>query len=400
MSRIVFLGMAATLAAPAAALAQTPSPAPATPAAPAAPASVTLLAPGMNGPLAFPSVPMSLDTGALGKWYVDGAITGLGLWQDNHGPVDRATYGDISNAQIFIQKVDGIVQFYLQAGAYSIPALGAAYTPNDAVHSWGDYYTGLSQGFLKIQPFDNFSVEAGKLPTLIGAESTFTFENMNIERGLLWNQEPAVSRGVQANYTQGPLTFALSLNDGYYSDRFNWISGSVAWAINPANTLTVAGAGNLGHTGTNTLRTPLFQNNSSIYNVIYTYNKAPLTVTPYVQYSHVDKNAQLGIAQSADTWGVGLLANYAFTAMFNLAGRFEYIGTNGKASDGAPNLLYGPGSDAYSFTVTPTFIFDKFFVRGEGSVVNASSITAGSAFGRNGTASTQFRGLLEGGILF
>jgi len=30
---------------------------------------------------------------------------------------------------------------------------------------------------------------AAKLPTLIGAEYTFTFENMNIERGLLWNQE-------------------------------------------------------------------------------------------------------------------------------------------------------------------------------------------------------------------
>ena len=75
---------------------------------------------------------------------------------------------------------------------------------------------------------DSFSIEAGKLPTLIGDEYTFTFENMNIERGLLWNQEPAVSRGVQANYTAGPLTSRVSWNDGYYSNVYNWISGSAA----------------------------------------------------------------------------------------------------------------------------------------------------------------------------
>jgi hypothetical protein len=38
---------------------------------------------------------------------------------------------------------------------------------------------------------------------LIGAEYTFTFENMNIQRGLLWNQENAVTRGVQVNQTMG-----------------------------------------------------------------------------------------------------------------------------------------------------------------------------------------------------
>ncbi len=410
MSRFVWMGalfsgaLATTTAlaqtAPAPAAPAPAAPAPAAPAAPAAPPSVTLLAPGMNGPLAFPSQPYSIDVGPLGKWYIDGALTGLGLWQDNRTAVDHATYGDLSNGQIFIQKVDGWWQFFVQAGGYSIPALGAAYTPNDLVHSWGDYYTALPQAFLKLQPTDNFYIEGGKLPTLIGAESTFTFENLNIERGLLWGQEPAVSRGVQAGLTEGPLTFALSLNDGYYSDRFNWLSGSAAWTINSANTLTFAAGGNLGHTGTSALRTPFFQNNSSIYNLIYTYNSAPVIFTAYFQYQNVPTNTQLGIAQGADSWGIGLLANYAFTSNFNLAGRFEYISTSGSSAQGTPNLLYGPGSNAYSFTITPTFIFDKFFIRGEGSVVTAGSVTPGDVFGTSGTKDTQFRGLLEGGIVF
>ncbi len=62
---------------------------------------------------------------------------------------------------------------------------------------------------------------AGKLPTLIGAEYTFTFENMNIERGLLWNQENAVNRGVQANFTSGPVAVSVSWNDGFYPNRYN-----------------------------------------------------------------------------------------------------------------------------------------------------------------------------------
>ena len=38
---------------------------------------------------------------------------------------------------------------------------------------------------------------------MICAENTFTFQNMNIERGLLFAQEPTISRGGQLGYTQG-----------------------------------------------------------------------------------------------------------------------------------------------------------------------------------------------------
>ncbi|WP_164088124.1 outer membrane beta-barrel protein, partial [Stenotrophomonas maltophilia] len=91
------------------------------------------------------------------------------------------------------------------------PYLNAAQTNRD-------FYGPIPQAFIKFAPTDDFSIIAGKLPTLIGAENTFTFQNMNIQRGLLWNQENAVNRGVQANYKAGPLTFALTWNDGYYSN--------------------------------------------------------------------------------------------------------------------------------------------------------------------------------------
>ena len=354
--------------------------------------------PAMEGPLKANANPMKLDAGPLGDIYITGAVSGIAMAQDNAVPGDDDTLADLANAQVFIQKTDGVVQFFLHGGAYSLPALGTAYVrAGDAAN---DFYGVLPQGYLKIAPTDNFSIIAGKLPTLIGAEYTFTFENMNIERGLLWNQENAVNRGVQANYTCGPLAFALSWNDGFYSDRYNWASGSVAWTIDSANSLSVVAGGNLGRTDFSSFATPLAQNNSDIYNLIYTHTEGPWTINPYLQYTHVARDAHLGFAHSADTYGAALLVNYAFDDNWSLAGRVEYVDSTGSVANGAPNLLYGPGSNAWSFTVTPTYQKGPFFARADVSYVAASNTTPGFAFGDNFNDKSQARAMIEVGVLF
>ena len=69
-------------------------------------------------------------------------------------------------------------------------------------------------------------------------------------------------------------------------------------------------------------------------------------------------------------------------------------------ADGSPNLLYGPGSKAWSFTVTPTYQYKIFFIRGELSYVETSNLTSGAGFGAFGRNTYQTRALLETGILF
>ncbi len=350
----------------------------------------------MSGPLAFGSPPPSVDTGVFGKWYVDGVLSGLGLVQSSPTAGDRSALADVSNGQVIVQKIDGLVQFYVQAGAYAIPALGMRYGHlADATDSWGNFYTGLPQAFLKIAPSEDFSIEAGKLPTLIGAEDTFDFQDLNIERGLLWNQTNAVSRGVQVNYTLGAVAMNVSLNDGYYSDRFTWLTGEATWTINGASTLVLDGGGNFGKTGTATPATPLLQNNSAIFSLAYTYAKAPLSITPNLQFNHVAPDAAIGIGSGGDTYGAGVLANYKLSPRLQLGGRLEYI-----ASDGRANLLYGAGSSAVSFTLTPTVTFGRLFVRADASVVGVIGSHAGAAFGRDGNAGSQVRGVLETGVVF
>ena len=354
--------------------------------------------PGMTGPLQGNPKPTSFDAGPLGKVYVTGAFSGLAFHQDNVSPGDRDARVDLSNGQVFFQKTDGTFQFFLQAGAYSLPDLGTPYLR--ASKATGSFYGAIPQAFVKFAPSDKFSILAGKLPTLIGAEYTFSFENMNIERGLLWNQENAVNRGVQANYISGPVTVSVSWNDGFYSKRYNWLWGSVAYAINPANTVTFIASGNTSSTARSSLATPLAQNNEQLYNLIYTYNSGPWTITPYLQYTRVPQDMTLGISHSASTLGAALLGKYSFNDRFSVAARVEYIGSTGSVANGAPSLIYGPGSNAWSFTVTPTYQRGTFFARAEFSYVGANSTTPGFALGPSATDTTQSRVMLETGVLF
>jgi hypothetical protein len=354
--------------------------------------------PAMTGPLVANPDPTHFDTGPLGTWYVTGAVTGLALWQDNAFPGDRDALSDLSNGQVFVQKVSGPLQFFLQAGAYSIPALGTAYLPaHDTIDA---LYGVVPQAFVKFAPNEHFSVIAGKLPTMAGAEYTFTFENMNIERGLLWNQENAVNRGVQATWSQGPATASIAWNDGFYSNRYNWLWGSFAYAFDSHNTLAVIAGGNTGKTTRASAATPFLQNNSQIYDVIYTHTAGPWTITPYLQYTRVPASAALGIDHSASTAGAALLANYAFNGHFSMAARAEYIGSSGSAANSTPNLLYGPGSKAWSLTLTPTYQNRLLFVRGELSYVKALDATQGFALGPALEDTAQTRLLLEAGLLF
>jgi hypothetical protein len=139
-----------------------------------------------------------------------------------------------------------------------------------------------------------------------------------------------------------------------------------------------------------------------IFNLIYTYTHGNWIVSPYYQYTGVPQNTTIGIGSSAHTNGGAILVNYAFKHGFGLAGRPEYIKSSGSVLDpNAINLLYGPGTGAFSFTLTPSYVKDGFFARGDFSIVHATNTTAAfSVFGPDGTKTNQPRGAIEVGFMF
>jgi Putative beta-barrel porin-2, OmpL-like. bbp2 len=377
----------------------------------AAPAANPMATPAMGGPITANPNPYSIDLGPiLGKTYVTGAITGMGYVQNNSTtggtPAHRDSGADLTNGMAEIQKIDGFFQYFIQAGAYSFPVIGQAYT--DAAHTTTNNFGPLPQAYVKLAPTDSFSIQAGKLATLIGQELPFTYENLNIQRGLLWNQENLFNRGVQANYAVGPLSFSVSWNDGFYTNRYSYLTGLASWAVTDADTLTLAGGGNVKTINTSAGAL----GNEQQVDLSYTHNGGAWMVNPYIQYTHVPACPVCSTPNTTDgsTFGVALLVNYSFDDStmvggmslggFSLPARFEYITTSGSATTG-PNLLYGQGSNAWELTFTPTYQYKIFFARTELSYISAGgSNTAGNVFGNTGNQKDQFRALAEAGFVF
>ena len=351
-------------------------------------------APAAQSPLPTPSItgplqaapPIIFDAGPLGKLNLNGIVSGMGLWQGNHVAGDNPTQAALSNGQVFIQKTTGWWQFYVQAGAYNILALGTPFLSTEKAIT--NLYGAVPVAYLKLAPAKNTSILVGALPTLMGAEYTFDFENMNTERGLLWNQENAINRGIQVNQTLGKFTASLSWNDGYYSNRYSWLSGSLTY-VNGPHSLSFIGMGNLGQTAFQTLATPL-QNNSVMYAAIYTYTKGNWIVQPYYQYSNVPTNPRIGVVHGASTQGGALLVSHTFKHGFSLAGRGEYIASTGSAAANSVNLMYGPGSASWSITLTPTFQYERFFARGDLSSVQPQ-VKRSASFAGGSSKESDFR---------
>ena len=376
-----------------AAAATTATPADAAPPAPPAPLSTFVL----TGPLQW-LPPASFDAGPLGKLEVNGIITGFSQFQTNHVPGDDSAQATLSNGQVFIQKADGKVQYYIQAGVYTMQALSVPFV--DAQTTVKNTYGPVPVAYLKLQAAKNTQFLIGSLPTLMGAESTFTYQNFNIERGIVWNQENAINKGIQINQTLNKyLSASVSWNDGYYSNRYSWLSGSVTLTKGP-HVLVYDGMGNLGQTVYETAATPI-QNNGYMHAVIYTYTKGPWIISPYFQYGKLPTNAKVGVAKGTSATGGALNVSYAFKSGFSLPARVEYLASSGSTSDGSVNMLgFGAGSSGTTFTATPTYQKGGVYVRSDLAWVHASDYTPGSVFGTTGTNADQFRGVLEFGFIF
>lgn len=416
LNRIILQSLAAASLATAIASAQAPATVasaapPATPpaAAPATPAAATDPAPEaapaptalstfvLTGPLQW-LPPATFDAGPLGKLSVNGIITGFSQFQSNPVPGDDNAKATLSNGQIFIQKADGKVQYYIQAGVYTMQALSVPFT--DAETTVKNTYGPVPVAYLKLQAGKNTQFLVGSLPTLMGAESTFTYQNFNIERGIVWNQENAINKGIQINQTLNKyLSASVSWNDGYYSNRYSWLSGSVTLTKGP-HVLVYDGMGNLSQTAYTNGATPI-QNNGYMHAVIYTYTKGPWIISPYFQYGKLPTNAKVGVAKGTSATGGALNVSYAFKSGFSLPARVEYLTSSGSATDGSVNMLgFGAGSSGTTFTATPTYQKGGMYVRGDLAWVHASDYTPGGVFGKNFSDADQFRGALEFGFIF
>lgn len=341
--------------------------------------------------------PITVPAGPLGNWSLSGVVSYSGLaspelfaGEDNGG--------DLTNGLAIVQKTTGKWQFFILAGPYAFPSLGVR---RMTTLQYTQILGAVPEAYAEYVFNAHISLEAGKLPTLIGQESTFTYLNYNIQRGLIWNDmENMVSRGAQLNITYGKLTLNLQYGDGFYSGHFGAPSAALAYAVNAKNTFSFVTL------LPNRITPPngsFFDANAQLYDWMYSYTGKRWSWTPYLIFMNSPATPNNGFTQPAHGYGYALLGGYRVNPQWLLGFRAEYAASNGTPAANSPNqnlFGFGAGAKAFTFSLTPTWQDKDLFARAEFSYAHAMDYVPGMVFGPAGTNPNELRGAAEAGVYF
>ena len=346
---------------------------------------------------------------AVGSLSVDGVFSAFSLFTsgvnatgalDTPTGIDVNNRTDISNVFLIVNKESGTFRYGFAAGAYNIPVVGFALNKTTQDGANTSLYGALPSVYVEFAPNNSFNLQAGKLATMTGQESTYTYEDINIQRGIIWNMEPAVSRGVRGTLTGSKFNGALEVNDGFYSGNRIGFEGQITNTPSSSTTFEIVFMVANASAPPNATASIA---NKQLLDPMLTYTTGKWTFSPYLLWVNSPKSAALGYINDEHAFGAVFMSTYALSSMWSLPLRVEY-GRNGSSqSDTSANanlLGYGPGSGAWTYTLTPTYRRGIFFARAEASDVNVQGFTPGLAFSPSGMQTNQFRSGLEAGVQF
>jgi hypothetical protein len=368
-----------------------------------------LLTCAISPALADPAPPPTPSPAPSPQVTVSGVISGFTFTTNNPnatGALDTSSGADLSsrtqlsNALVTVAHTTGPLRFSLTAGAYNFPVVGIAINPTFQQFANTNFYGYLPNAYVQYVPNANWTISAGKLPTLLGQENAFTFQNVNVERGLVWNMEPVVSNGIRVAYAKANFSAALEYNDGFYSGSRRAVEGMLGWNPTAASSLQFIFIIPDANTPSN--NTVLIANKRE-YDLMYTQQIGKLQLLPYALWVQSPASTALGYVRGQSAFGAVLIANYAFNGALSLGGRVETVGNSSATTDFSFNsdlVGYGPGSNATTLTLTPAYKARHLIVRGEWSYVAANNVLSGIGFGPGGLRTNQTRFGLEVGAQF
>lgn len=313
---------------------------------------------------------------------------------------DESSRSDLSNGLLTLTASPGIFRFGITAGVYAFPVVGLAVNPTTQANANTSLFGYVPSYYVGIAPDSHLTISAGQLASLLGQESGFTYQNINVQRGLIWAAEPTFSRAVRIAYTQGKFTGDLEYDDGYYTGSYRAFQGLVGWAPSSNTNLQFAFIAPQANTPGNVTSSIA---NKAEYDFMLTQQIGKLQLLPYVLLIDSPASTSLGYTHAESATGAAFLANYAFNSRFSVGARYEWFSNGSGAGDTSGNadlVGYGPGSRASTFTVTPAYKAGLFFARAEFSSVSVAGATPGLAFGPAGTSGGQTRVLVETGVQF
>jgi Putative beta-barrel porin-2, OmpL-like. bbp2 len=381
----------------------------------------------MDGPQA-----VEFDGGPLGPLEFSAAGDGYfflqsGTSSDPHNSIagSKAVGAEINAWMTELHKSTGLVQFTIQLGEYQDINLGT----NKPSEVNGDRFTTgpLRSAFVSLVPTDNFKLSVGQVPSLVGYESVYPWNNPSALRTVLNVGQNSNSRGVEADYTQGPFSGSVVFGDGYDTGVWNHIQFLATDKIDDNNSVSVYGIVPLGTTGPNTFaygeggqpeggadgnggQGELAVVNSNMLGAWYTWKIGQLSLTPEVQYqwttpltkyaNEVSGGLSDDIPKETGNFGAALFGNYKFgDSPYSLAGWAEYATSHGSAAQDA--WFVAPDAELAGFAIAPGYQYKQLFTRlniGYVHLLNAGTPAAG--FGDQGMGKNQVVTTLEFAVVY
>jgi hypothetical protein len=214
------------------------------------------------------------------------------------------------------------------------------------------------------------SIQAGKLPTIIGYESAFTHQNNYIQRGLVWNMQPVINNGVRLTYSTELFFVKLGVNDGFYtlSTTHPKPALEASLGLTPIKDGSIALNVILPDKDSRPNDTADPSNKREL-NLVASYTLDKLSLGADLLYVEAPRSNTAGVSEKAKASGVALHVSYDLKP-FKLSGRIEYVKDNSDAG-GIDLVGLGDGNKGWTFTVTPAYTHGPLFLRGELSYVKA-----------------------------
>jgi hypothetical protein len=378
----------------------------------------------MSGPSAI-----QIDGGPLGALQLSGGVDGYGAYVSGTTGNEQPLSADVANGLIELQKTDGELQFTIEVGSNGgAVTLGAPGYTNDGhltQTSITTFTTGpLYAGYITVAPSGTpFTISAGQIGSLEGYESGIDWNNANQLTTEIFYVQNSQSRGVSANYTQGPINATVTFGDGYDTGVFNFIQGLVTYTINATNSVSIYTADNLGRTGLaaysyggGTVGGAPYYVNSDMIGGFYSYTMGNLNLVPEVQYQYARGDSKLGIgtydpatgnfySKASSNLGAALFADYSLssTSPYSVGAWVEYFTSHTSAAD-ETTWFIGPDAQGAGLSVTPTWQYKDLFARADAGYIyllhNKDADGVKYGYGNNDDGRGQFLGTIEAGLLF
>lgn len=327
----------------------------------------------------------------FGNFNLNGALSSYVIYSDNKTDAKKTRF-DIASAILSISKSAKPFGFTIYGGAYATPVLGAGLLKTT---DYTNFFSALPVAYLEYAPIDDLSIQVGKLPTIIGFESLFTYQNNYLQRGLIWNMQPVINNGVRILYTKEKYFLKAGINDGFYtlSTTHPKMAFEGSLGLTPIKDFSLSFNFLIPDKSSRPNDTAI-PSNKREYNILSTYTINNLSLGLDLVYIEAPKDDNAGVIEKSKASGGALHLSYSLTQNFKISSRIEYFKDN--ADNGNIDLVgLGDGNKGYSFTLTPMYQKGNIYLKTEFTYVKADK-----NFAQNSSKDNQSRIGLELGFSF